>query len=315
MFLSIITLKYVVIAIIIFGIVMYFLPIIRSKIIHLFEDIESEEYYSHFIGQRGRLLRFTLENKSNETIECDLCNLDENDGYTFSSSDGDYNKLKDYLKSFSLNVISVSVKYNHKNWQKDVVYHKTYNPFQKISKPVLVAMDNFDTIHSINDNIIISKRQFDFNAFSTLVVKLNPNEIKDVTLLITDEKSDFENNIENVKTAIVIRNNSNEKQNVDLFDEKYSNSNIDFSSIFDINSYNDIVRFFNQNPLVAKEIKIYAPNKTSINYKLNFDEVTLNQPEYLVNKDFYKIDLKDETFIARFSIEVDADSEIIISFK
>ena len=315
MFLSILTLKYVVVAIIIFGIVMYFLPIIRSKIIHLFEDVESEEYYSHFINQQGRLLRFTLENNSDETIECDLCNLEENKGYKFTSSDGDYGKLKDYLKSFSLNVISLSVRYNHKNWQKDVVYHKTYNPFQKISKPVLVGVDDFDFVHSIKDNIVVSKINFDFNAFSTLVVKLNPNEIKDITLLVTDDVSDNKIDIKNVKTAIVIKNNSNKKQNVSLFDDKYHNSKIEFNSVFEINSYDDIVRFFNQNPLLAKEIKIYAPNTNSINYTLNFDEVNLKQPEYLINKDFYKIDLKDETFIARFSIEIDADSEIIISFK
>ena len=322
MILSILTAKYIVIGIIILGIIFYIYPIIRSKIIHLFEDVDAEEtYYNHFNGEYGRLLRFTITNCSNNVIECDLCDLkqDITSGYVFSTSDGDYDKLKQYLKSYTLNVLSTSVRYNHSNWQKDVVKNKVYNPFQQLSTPILIAMDDFDTIHSINDNIVISKKPYEFNFFSTVLVKLNPNETKDITLLVTDDEFDDEFlkklNKDKVKTAITIKNNSNEKQRVNLFDDKYSNPNIEFDSIFDINSYHDIIVFFNQNPLVAKEIKIYAPKTDSIVYQLNFEEYRLIPPDYLEHKDFYKIDLKDETFIAYFSIEVEPNQEIIISFK
>ena len=91
MMLSIYVAKYFVIGLIVIGIIMYLYPIIRSKIIHLFEDIETEEtYYSHFKEEYGRLLRFTITNSSNSIIECDLCDLKQGNGYTFFTSDGDY---------------------------------------------------------------------------------------------------------------------------------------------------------------------------------------------------------------------------------
>jgi hypothetical protein len=317
MMLSIYVAKYFVIGLIVIGIIMYLYPIIRSKIIHLFEDIETEEtYYSHFKEEYGRLLRFTITNSSNSIIECDLCDLKQGNGYTFFTSDGDYEKLKEYLKSYTLNVSSTSVRYNHKNWQKDVIKNKVYNPFQQLSTPILIAMDDFDTVHSINDNIVISKKPYEFNFFSTVLVKLNPYETKDITLLVTDEQNaKHTDNKDKVKTAITIKNNSSIKQRVNLFDDKYSNPEIEFNSIFDINSYDDIVLFFNQNPLVAKYINIYAPNTESVVYQLNFEEHRLVPPDYLQHKDFYKINLKDETFIAYFCIEVEPNQEIIVSFK
>jgi hypothetical protein len=273
-----------------------------------FKEIVEQEYYSK---KYGRLLKFWLNNKSDKELELNLCELENCDDYTFINSDGNYKMLVSYLKSYNLNVVSTLVKYSHSNWQKDIVKLSIYNPFEQIKKPILVAMDDFN-MGIAHKNMIESLDKYNFNYYSTLLVKLAPKENKEITLFVIEEEE--ENNQIPAKCGLVIKNNSNQVQNVKLFDKQYSNPDIDIQSLFDINTYESILNYFSQKSLLAREIRVFSKHKF-FNYKINFDDYSLSSPYDAQENHYFIIDLKEEIFIAYFEVEIQPNTEIIITLK
>lgn len=298
----------ILLCIFLIGIVVMFFayPKIKKR---YFKEIIEQEYYSK---KYGRLLKFWLSNKSDKHLELNLCQLDSNStDYSFVNSDGNYKMLIEYLKSYNLNVVSTLVKYSHSNWQRDIIKLSVYNPFEQIKKPILVAMDDFN-MGTAHKNLIESLDKYNFNYFSTLLVKLEPKENKEITLFVVEEEE--QNNQIPCKCGLVIKNNSNEVQNVKLFDKEYSNNLIEIKSLFDINTYEGIISHFSQQNLFIREIRIFSKYKF-INYKMNFDDFSLSSPYDAQENHYYIVDLGSETFVAYFEIEVEPNSEMIITFK
>lgn len=273
-----------------------------------FKEIVEQEYYSK---KYGRLLKFWLNNKSDKELELNLCELENCDDYTFINSDGNYEMLVSYLKSYNLNVVSTLVKYSHSNWQKDMIKLSIYNPFEQVKKPILVAMDDFN-MGTVHKNLIESLEKYNLNYYSTLLVKLAPRENKEITLFIVEEEE--QNNQIPAKCGLVIKNNSNQVQNVKLFDKEYVNPDIDIQSLFDINTYESLLNYFSQKSLLAREIRVFSKNKF-FNYKINFDDYSLSSPYDAQENHYFIIDLKEEIFIAYFEVEIQPNTEIIITLK
>ena len=287
-------------------IIYVFYKIIKNKINRYEEKFDEEIIYDK--SNYGRILMFNLINNSDEELELDLCRLDNKDSrYNFETSGGDYEKLVSYLKSYNLNISSTKVLYNHSDWQKDIIKLNIYNPFENIKTPIFVAMDDF-MIKYAHKNIIESRHKYHFNYFSTLLVKLKPKESKNIKLFVVEEEE--KNEELPLKSGVILKNNTDEIKKVKLFDKMISG--IEYKSLFDINTYEELINFYKRDYLVVKELRLYSKNMDTIRYKINFDEHNISSP--FQENHYYIINLEDDRCIAMFEIEIEPKSELIITF-
>jgi hypothetical protein len=269
------------------------------------EFVIEEEFYNY-----GRILVFDISNCYNEEIELDLCQLDSKDSrYKFENSNGEYEKLSNYLKTHTLNVISTKVIYNNSDWQKDIIRNIMYNPFTNYKRPVFVAMNDFSLPYA-NKNIVESRHKYEFNYFNSLLVSLKPNESKQIHLFVVE--NDIKTSNYPVKTGVILKNNSNETQRVNLFDNDLIDG-IEYDSLFKGNTYQELVNHYNRNHLVAKEVKLFSKTMNELVYKINFDDYKMTSDSN--ENHYYIIDLKNDRFIALFEIEIQANAELIITFN
>ena len=117
-------------------------------------------------SEYSRMLAFNLVNNSEDYMKHPLCDLDSSDSrYSFTTSDGNYKKLLEYLKSYSLSIIGTKVIYQNANWQKDIIKSRSYSPFDSVTKPVFIAIDDFDLIQ-LQNRSILSKDKYQFGRFT-----------------------------------------------------------------------------------------------------------------------------------------------------
>jgi hypothetical protein len=274
-------------------------------------------------SEYSRMLAFDIVNNSDEIIELDLCNLDSSDSrYSFTTSDGNYKKLLEYLKSYSLSIVGTKVIYQNANWQKDIIKSRSYSPFDSVTKPVFIAIDDFDLIQ-LQNRSILSKDKYQFDFFNTLLVKVNPKETKNITLLVANEESP--NQEMPVICGIVIKNNSDKPQRVELFSRDFLSKDeykfnvpkcFDIESLFDSTDYQTILNIYDSRPLIASKIRIYAQNNTKgVSYSLNFDNLLAINRTFSNHREYYDIELKEPIFIGKFEVEVESKSEMIVIFK
>jgi len=267
-----------------------------------------------------RQILFNLENNTNEEMWVDLVRLEQTDKYSFNTSDGNYGMLVEYLKTFSFNVVKTTVNYQHEDWQKDIIYNFTYTPFGITQKSVFVGFDNFYEYQQ-QRNFIEAKSNYSFDFFNTLMVKLNPNEKKAITLDVSEQASDIE--VVAPKCALLLKNISDETQVVKLFNKEYyaeveNKGAVEIESVFNQVSYIEVLKHFDSFPLTAKKIKMFiGMDNIESTFKINFDEEKIidcmsddqEQDEVIVK------DLGSETFIACFEVELKPNTEMYISFK
>ena len=282
----------------------------KEEVIEKLRPFQKSEY--------SRMLAFNLVNNSDEIIELDLCDLDSSDSrYSFTTSDGNYKKLLEYLKSYSLSIIGTKVIYQNANWQKDIIKSRSYSPFDSLTKPVFIAIDDFDLIQ-LQNRIILSKDKYQFDFFNTLLVKVNPKETKNISLLVANEESPSQEMP--VICGMVIKNNSDKPQRVELFNRdfllKTESKCFDIESLFDSTDYQTILNCFDSKPLIASKIRMYAQNNTKgVSYNLNFDNLLAVNRTFSNHREYYDIELKEPVFIGKFEVEVESKSEMIVIFK
>lgn len=271
------------------------------------------------LSDYGRQIIFTIKNRTDKKLELDINDLEcKDERYSFITSLQDYKKFLEYIKVYSLNVVATTVKYNNDCWTKDIVKLKRYNPFEYVSVPVLFGLHHYQNFS--DGRFAQSYSKYNYDYFNSLLISLNPNEEKTLTLFIVE--SDIDESLENIKCAFTIKNNTNTLQRVDLFDKKYlkkiqQEKNVDITSIFDINDYKSVVSYFNKNILTAQDIRVYSPDTKSISYKINFDEYeeTNVNRRTKQEKSYYIIGFENEKYINNFSIDLPPNTEILISFK
>lgn len=305
-------------AIVYFVAIIIVVSIIYGKIkkkIYVQKDSDIVEH-----NNMGRLISFNFENKTNEKLVLDITQLEQNDKYNFSCSLADYKKFIEYIKIYTINIISTKVNYsNTEICLIDIVKLKTYTPFEYLYVPILVGIHDYENKNQTHTAQSLSKYKLDY--FNSVIIELRPNEKKSIEFLVVD--MDIDKEIECVKCAMKIKNLTDKTENVNLFDKYYMKENFEtkkvkIDSVFEINDYNSVMGYYNSNLLFAEEIKVFAPYSEQIKYQINFDKYEMKNSENKTlntNKNYYEIDLKDRKYIKNFSIELQPNQEVIVSFK
>lgn len=294
----------------------------------LFKDSEDAIDESNFVLKPisyrcEKAISFVLENKTDQVIDLDLCRLDKNDQrYSFTTSVNDYDKFIEYIKHHTLNVFETKVSYLNSNWKDEVIMINNYNPYWTSKLPVFVGFIDYNT-HQYQSNLIVSEDKYPFGYFNSLSLKLKPLESKSISLSSTEDS--IEHAERKIKCALKITNNSDKKERVLLFDKEYCDNafhggKIKIENIFNDNvcGYHEVVNHYDTHILHASKIDVlFCELNANSEFKINFDDYKII--DFVDNNQFYMdkivVDLKEDRFIASFGIDVEAGTEIYISFE
>ena len=282
------------------------------------DNIEVDEetsYLKEYLDNETKSFTFYLENTSNIELELDLCNLENSVLYKFDTPSTDYKKLVEYLKVNSFNVNLTRVSYNNASWKKDIIRSLQYTPFRIIENPIFHGYNNMSPFQ-FQSNLVDTAEPYKFNYFNSLKVKLNPSDKKIITLFVTDDDNSV---IDNTKylACLSITNNTNEDKMVKLFDRKFfskiKDNEIEIESIYKKGEYPVVMDVYCSRPLIAKYIKFlteYSFIKCKINK--NVHNVIPNINAFQTN--ILELDMAEPLFIGEFEINVEANSELLVSF-
>jgi len=292
-----------------------------------------DEIYPPDDFDKDKIITFQLQNNTDEEIKLDLCRLDKNDNrYSFSVSGGeDYDMLIEYLKLHSLFVNGTRVNYGLKNtwsgfglpdWYKNFIYLKNFTPFEKSNTPIFIACDDISE-NQFQLNVIQSVGSYSFDYLNSLEIKLLPKDTMQISLFCSDYNKSLIK--KPIKCSLSIKNTGSEKQVVELFKldyfknlEENKNNGIEINSIFGKEHYRNVAQQFNNIPLIATNVKfiLTKENKNSI-CKINLREfpicnyVSINQ----FQSNVINCPLENETYILNMSIEIEPNTEMLISIK
>lgn len=304
--------------------------LIRLLYSSLFKDSEDAIDESKvIISENSKYYRFEtaicfiLENKTDQVIDIDLCRLDKNDKrYSFTTSVNDYDKFIEYIKYNTLNICETKLSYSNNNWKDEVIMINNYNPYWTSKLPVFVGFVDYNT-HQYQSNLIASNDKYPFGYFNSLSLKLKPLESKSISLSSTEDSIEYAER--KIKCALKITNNSDKKERVLLFDKEYCDNafhggKIKIENIFNDNvcGYHEVVNHYDTHILHASKINIlFGEKNVSSDFKINFDDYKII--DFVDKNQFYMdkivVDLKEDRFIASFGIDVEAGTEIYISFE
>jgi len=278
------------------------------------------------ISENKNIVVFNIKNNTDEEIELDLCQLDEKDSrYSFNMEDKNYTRFIDYIKVNSLFICNTRVSYGYGiDFYKNFIYHNEYNPFKSNKKPILVAFDNFDSCQ-VQKNIIQSNNSYIFDYLNSLEIKLIPKDDMRIVLFCSDYNKLVK--YTPLICALSIKNNTNEKQVVELFNKDYikkinENKYVDIQSIFGEGHYSQIVEHYINMPLIATKLKFVTGQGDNNKYWLSLckinnkefklgDYITVNQFQANV----IDVDLIKQTCIFNMSFELEPNSEVLLSIK
>lgn len=259
--------------------------------------------------------------------------MNENDSRYNFYINGDYKKTIEYIKAHSLFVYKTKVAYIdnsegknitsdlEKYWLKNFIYSSSFTPHREDRFPVIVACVDYD-INQFQNNIIESIGSYIFDYYNSLEISLLPKTTMSISLLYSDYNK---NNIKKqpIRYSLSIKNNTDESQIVNLFDDSYyksvcENKSVEIESIFGKGDYENVIKQFENIPLVAKNIQVICGEKNIISKcKINSHEFKLMDYYTLEQQqaDVIDINLLKETYIHNMSIEVKPNTELLISFK
>jgi len=287
------------------------------------DEVRYEEMYPEQFDNNSNntSIYFNLKNNTDEELILDLLNLnEEDDRYSFNNGDKDSIKLKEYLKSNTMFVNTTRVIYGiNEQWYKNFIYHTSYTPIKENKEPILIAFDDFDK-YQFQSNIIQSEVSYPLGNFDSLEIKLIPKDTMSIVLFCSDYNKCIKK--QPVVCALSIKNTSNEKKTVELFNEDYLNKSnedksVEIKSIFGDGHYEQIIKC-NEMPLVVKDIKfIISKENIDSSCKINnkefkiFNYITANQ----VQANVIDVPLENKTYIFNMSVEIEPNTEILISIK
>jgi hypothetical protein len=298
---------------------------------YLKKDEVYEELYHPDNFEKEKSIVFKIKNNTNEELTLDLCHLDKNDSrYSFEASGSGYENIIEYIKTHSVFVHATRIKYeigNYwdgvgiPNWFKNYIYLNEITPFSKGRTPVLIACDDVSE-NQFQSNIIDAVGSYSFDYLNSLEVKLLPNDSIELSLFCSDYNKLIKK--KPIKSALLIKNISDSKQTVNLFDKDYFDSEkpqregIHIESIFGKEHYKTVVGQFEAIPLVANNIKFIITNE-NIKSVCKINDKEFQICDYFSEKQFQSnvvnCKLSEDTYINNMSIEIEPNTEIIISIK
>jgi hypothetical protein len=298
---------------------------------YLKKDEVYVELYHPDNFERDKSIVFSIKNNTNEELVLDLCHLDKNDSrYSFEASGSGYENIIEYIKTHSVFVHATRIKYEIgntwdgigiPNWFKNYIYLNEITPFSKGRTPILVACDDVSE-NQFQSNVIDTVGSYSFDYLNSLEVKLLPNDNIELSLFCSDYNKLIKK--KPIKCALLLKNTSDCKQKVNLFDKDYFDSEkkqldgIQIESIFGKEHYKTVINTFEAIPLVANNIKFIITNENRESVcKINNEEFPICY--YLSAKQFQSnvvnCPLSNDTYINNMSIEIEPNTEIIISIK
>lgn len=317
------------------GKVIMALVIVFLLVIWLWAYLKKDEVYEDLYHpdnfERDKVISFKLKNNTDEELVLDLCHLDKNDSrYSFEVSGTGYDILIEYIKTHSLFVHATRIKYEPSNvwdgtgipnWLKNYVYLNEITPFLKGKNPILIACDDVSE-NQFQLNVIDSVGSYSFDYLNSLEIKLLPNDSIDLSLFCSDYNKLLKK--KPIKCALLVKNISNEKKVVELFNKDYylklqeGTSGVEIESIFGKEHYKTILSQFEALPLVVNNVKfiITKENNQSL-YEINNREYQMC--DYVSEKQFQSnvvnFKLSEDTYINNMSIEIEPNTEMLISIK
>lgn len=264
---------------------------------------------------QARAIQFFFENRTSLPINLNIFELDPNDErYSFSTSFSRYDYFVEYMKTKTLQVISTKVCYYDVDWQKDVISICEYSPFGIRKGVTLFALNDYD-VNQVNNQIIESNIKYALNYFTSINIRLEPNQKKSCVFLVADDLGIRE--LSGVQCAVSIKNTTSELKRVVLFDDAFYKSSeengVIIQSVFDTNTYSELINF-GESGIWCKRIRFFHPTHLNILFNINgLSNVRLFNK--MKNSSIFDYELQNATRIRFMEVDVEPNSEMIISLS